>query len=522
MLSEHLKLLIKRESKEVLGRRYSNLWLLSLVLTAMFLSIAFSNGSLNYLSYKMNDPFTNWVNISNGYGSSNFGRFQTDIEDPAVQQHYGFSDVQADNQFSLSFVGSNGRIHLLQTRFFGSLSSDLVKAILSDDNVIEGCSIDFERLNDHSVGFIITEDVLHKLNYTNDNIPGYIDHQSPSAGADTLGIELIGDLFARAPVPVLGVVKRLPGNMDMIAARYFYEQYDDNMKFPFNLNNLAYQQSLIFFADETVGKDQLLEAARAAAPDSLRNSITIASDDYDSYAQLASWKPGEIFSIYIDDINLLPIDVVQGIAAGVNDTFKDKADVKRLYDYDDAEHHLQEHSFLSVNFSSLDSIRAFEAFAKDGYNVQIEMSQVNAKENFNAVSVMANILSWAMIIFSMVCIIMFIVNMLQSYFQKVKRNIGTFKAFGINSESLISVYSLIIGAIVAVAIIIALAIAWGTQGLLPYLGVMKDGTFNYLSLWNMKTVWSIVIVIIATLLTVRMVMGRLLHQTPGDLIYDRN
>lgn len=202
--------------------------------------------------------------------------------------------------------------------------------------------------------------------------------------------------------------------------------------------------------------------------------------------------------------------------------FEETADVKRIFDYDGSEHTLPEYDFLSVNFSSLDSIRAFEAFAKDGYNVQIEMSQVNAKENFNAVSVMANILSWAMIVFSMICIIMFIVNMLQSYFQKVKRNIGTFKAFGINSESLIGVYSLIIVAIVIVAIVIALAIAWGAQGLLPQLGVLKDGAFNYLSLWSMKTVWSIVIVVVATLLTVRFVMGRLLHSTPGDLIYDRN
>lgn len=522
MLSEHLKLLIKRESKEVLGRRYTNLWLLTLVLTAMFVSIAFSNGSLNYLSYKMNDPFTNWVNISNGYGSSQFGRFQTAIEDPTVQQHYGFSDVQADKQFSLSFVASDGRIHYLQNRFFGSLNSDLVKAILSEDNVVGGSAIDYNKLNDKTVGFIITEDVLHKLNYTSDNIPGYIDHLSPSSGADTLGVKLIDDLFALAPVPVLGVVKRLPGNMDMIAARYFFEQYNNDTKYTFDLNNKAYQQSLIFFADESVTKEDLLTAARDAAPDSLRNAISIAGDEYNSYAQLQSWKPGEIYSIYIDDINRLPIEVVQGIASGIEAKYSGSADVKRLYDYDGSEHTLPEYDFLSVNFSSLDSIRAFEAFAKDGYNVQIEMSQVNAKENFNAVSVMANILSWAMIVFSMICIIMFIVNMLQSYFQKVKRNIGTFKAFGINSESLIGVYSLIIVLIVVVAIVIALAIAWGAQALLPQLGVLKDGAFNYLSLWSMKTVWSMVIVVVATLLTVRFVMGRLLHSTPGDLIYDRN
>lgn len=521
MLSEHLQLLIKRESKEVLGKHYINLWLLTLVLTAMFISIAFSNGSLDYLSYKMNDPFTNWVNISNGYGSSEFSRFQSAIETPEIQQHYGFTDVQADKQFSLTFVGANGRQHYLQNRFFGSLNSDLVKAILSEDNVVGGCAMPFDRITDTTVGFIITEDVLRKLGYTPDNIPAYIDHLSPSEGADSLGVNLIDGQFALAPVPLLGVVKRLPGNMDMIAARYFFEQYNDDSKYPFDLNKIDYQRSLLFFADASVSEDDLLAAAVAAAPDSLKQAITIARDQYGSFRQIEAWKEGNIYALYIDNINTLPVQAVQEIAAGVATAYDGRADVKRIFDYDSSEHRLPEYDFLSVNFSSLDSIRAFEAYAKDGFNVQIEMSQVNAKENFNAVSVMANILSWAMIVFSMVCIIMFIINMLQSYFQKVKRNIGTFKAFGISSASLVSVYALIIVLIVVAATVISLCVSWIVQEVLPLLGVMKDGEFNYLSLWSLKTVWSTVIVIVATLATVKLVMGRLLHSTPGDLIYDR-
>lgn len=521
MIREYLRLLIKRESKEVLGRHYSNLWLLTLVLTAMFISIAFSNGSLIYLNYKMNDPFTNWVNISNGYGSSDFGRFQTAIEEPDVQQHYGFSDVQADKQFSLTFIGSDGRAHYLQNRFFGNINSALVQAILSEDNVVENCAIDFNVLPNDPLGFIITEDVLHKLHYTSGKAPAYIDHLSLSLGADTLGVKLIDGRFAAAPFPLLGVVKRLPGNVDMIASRYFFEQFNNDPLFPFDLNKEEYQKSLIFFADASVAKEALHAAAIEATPDSLKAGLSIVSDDYNSYEKLKSWKDGNIFTLSIDDNNV-PVEVIQGIAEGVIKAFEGKADVKRLFDYDGTEHILPEYDYISVNFSNLDSIRSFEAYAKDGFNVQIEMAQVNAKENFNAVSIMANILSWAMIIFSMVCIIMFIINMLQSYFQKVKRNLGTFKAFGINSQSLIGAYSLIIVLIVVAAIVFALILSWGTQELLPLFGIVKDGTFNYLSLWSMKTIWSIIIIVVATLVTVRLVMGKMLNCTPGDLIYDRN
>ena len=53
------------------------------------------------------------------------------------------------------------------------------------------------------------------------------------------------------------------------------------------------------------------------------------------------------------------------------------------------------------------------------------------------------------------------------------------------------------------------------------LGILKDGVFDYLSLWSFKTVASIVIIILASIYTVYAVMSKLLKATPGDLIYDR-
>ena len=149
------------------------------------------------------------------------------------------------------------------------------------------------------------------------------------------------------------------------------------------------------------------------------------------------------------------------------------------------------------------------------------MSQISAKENFNEVSVMANILSWTMIVFAIVCIILFIVNLLHSYFQKVKRNLGTFKAFGIGNYELISVYVLIMVAMVLVAVVLSLATTWAVQELLPVFGVLKDGTFDYLSLWSSKTFYSVLVIVFASVYTVYAVMGKLLKATPGDLIYDR-
>jgi hypothetical protein len=174
-----------------------------------------------------------------------------------------------------------------------------------------------------------------------------------------------------------------------------------------------------------------------------------------------------------------------------------------------------------VHFEDLDMLRDFEKYVYDEFEVKIEMAQINAKENFNAVSIMGNILSWGIIIFAIVCIILFIVNLLQSYFQKVRRNLGTFKAFGISSAKLISVYLLIMAAIVICALLMSLSFTWMLQGLMHICGILKDGVYDYLSLWSLKTAVAIIIIISSALFTVYAVMTGLLKATPGDLIYDR-
>ena len=166
-------------------------------------------------------------------------------------------------------------------------------------------------------------------------------------------------------------------------------------------------------------------------------------------------------------------------------------------------------------------LREFENYVRDTFNVKIDMSQINTKENFNAVSTMGNILSALIIVFAIVCIILFIVNLLQSYFQKIKRNLGTFKAFGISNRDLISVYVLIMAVIILAAITVSLSASWLVQGMLHVFGILKDGVFDYLSLWSGKTVCAVAVIILASIYTVYAVMQKLLKATPGDLIYDR-
>lgn len=509
---DFFKLFVKREGKVVLGRHFSNLWLLVCVLALTFLAIAFSNASLNYLSYKMNDPFINWVDIQNDYGEGDIEGLLDGLSDTTRQQEFHFVAYQVDYTNHYMFFGKdNSQIQYLNCRFFQSFADNpLLQAILGEDNVVNDASVGADRLRDDMIGVIITKDVVAKMGYA-DNFPAYVDLCRYSAGADTLGFDLYQG-FAHVPVPVIAVVKRLPKNMDIISTRFFYEQQRNDMTYPFNLNNKEYASSLFYYVPEGCDKDGMKEFLKSNSGDTC-----FVRDAY--LPQQTSFRDGTFMSLQGNGGSILP-ETVWKINADFMAKFGSEG-VRRVYDYAFSDYNLPQGSFISVQFNDLNRIRDFESFVKDTYKVKIEMSQINAKENFNAVSIMANILSWAIIVFSIICIILFIVNLLQSYFQKVKKNLGTFKAFGISNKELIGIYMLIMMGTIMAAMLVAIALIWSAQALLPLAGLMKDGAFNYLSLWNNKTFYSIAVILVGSAVTVFLVMKRLLAATPGDLIYDR-
>ena len=107
LFKEHLYLLMRRESRDVLGRRAINLWLLVLVLTATFLAISFSAGSMAYLDEKMNDPFTFWLNVYRESSSTNLSQVSDGLEKDSLKQRFMYDDVQTEIASSLDFFGKS-------------------------------------------------------------------------------------------------------------------------------------------------------------------------------------------------------------------------------------------------------------------------------------------------------------------------------------------------------------------------------------------------------------------------------
>ena len=521
---DYLKLFLRREGKVVLGKNFSNIWLLTAVLTATFLAIAFSNGSLLFLADKMKDPFINWVDIKNDNQNKAFSELEAELSSSSNADTYHYKDFEYGYEFSYFFFGKNDSDHeYLKCRFFGQLNTDLVSAILSQENVINNMAVaSIDDIPDNTIGVIITEKALNSLGY--DKAPAYIDLYSYSTGADTLGIATF-DNRGRAPLPVLGVVKRLPGNVDIISSSRFYQQNWNDVH-TFNLNKPRYAQSLCYFVPSDI---DLLEfetdletilKSKTAIPFKIDDEGFYPEDQF-SYKNHVPGNEREYASYIriVTDSEIIPYDVIKETNDAILTAYAEK-DVHRLYPYIYDQGFSSTGAYLSVHFNDLNAINDFQSFV-NGFGVEIEMSQINAKENFNSVRLMAGVLSWAMIVFAIICILLFIINLLQSYFQKVKRNIGTFKAFGISNRELISVYLIIMAVLVTVSTIISFLLVLLIQSMLPVLGIMKEGVYNYLSLFSFKTWCSILIIFASSFYTVYKLMSNMLKCTPGDLIYER-
>lgn len=518
--NDYFSLFVRREGKVVLGKSYSNLWLLVGVLVATFLAISFSNASLKYLRHKMDDPFINWVDIQRVFGKENeFNNLEIALESEELKEEYHFRKHQSDYIFNYFFCGSEGEnLRYFKIRFFRDFkNNDLVRSILDDDNVVNDWKIADDEwedyLDENTVGVIMTEETMRQLGYK--EAPSYVYHYIASDYADEFGFNLLPGGYTASPVPVLGVVKRLPGNVDMIANAYLYQQLENQYEHPFCMDRREYGETIRYYVPDEVDAEKFtahIEKILEKYPDS-----SYEVSDWFWLNEIKPFRSGQFISIEPDYPDF---EELRAINAEVLAKYADK-DIHRVFNNQFSHNPSNETSFLSVHFEDLDKIREFEEYVHKEFGIRIEMSQINAKENFNAVSTMANILSWAIIVFAIVCIILFIVNLLQSYFQKVKRNLGTFKAFGMGNYELISVYTLIMAATILVSILISLAAVWFAQGVLDLFNITRDGIFGYLSLWSGKTVSAVIVILFASIYTVYIVMNRLLRSTPGDLIYDR-
>ena len=499
------KLFFRKETKELQGKKRINFFILIVIFVVAILAVGFGSASLDYLSYKMEDPFINWIDIITGQttaqGKTPVKEF---IEQEENQKKYLFVDPQGNYVLSQYFRNiENEREMQLQGRSI-SANSAVMDKILDGNNLVVKRQI---SISDNDYGLIITYESLLKLGYT--DIPKFV---VASRGYDSISSQqmgVIGGIDGNYPIlfPVIAVVKQLPGMYSFLFTKRYLNEVSDFNTTPFDILSDSNNEKLLL-----VGKEEYLN--------------TIVNDDkllgYNCIIKkyLESWSE----ELYCLEINS---DEYSGnLILLYNELYRyllgKYPEIKRIYKFNDySPQTTRVPNYYSIQMTSLDSVQVFCEKLFEVCGIKLEMTSIEAKENFRFVQRMGNILSYIIIGMSVLFIGVFIYFLLSSHFQKIQRNLGTFKAFGISNKELSLIYMLIMSVMIVLAFVVAIISAELISLCISFgFGEIEVG-YDYVNIFVWQNLLLLIFVVIASIISTMIVSAIKLKHTPGDLIYNR-
>ncbi len=509
------KIFITNESKVLLGNNYVNFWILLSMLSITFLAIGFSNGSLDYLAEKMKDPFVNSVKVVVPTFSANrISDIVYDLnQDSLIKSTYHFKNLTGYYKYPLSFMkyGENNEAY----EFYGrtiNLSNPLMDKILASNNIFSGRSF----LSKEDVGIIVTKVFLNKLGY------------APNEKFINL-VEDYNGLPKNFPIPVIAVVKDLPDNANFVTTPYFYNliYYDIKNEGSLNFDN---SENLILFTMDTLIVYDLRKAVDTYLGINYKTLDYYVSSPSVSYLSV---RKGFKIMINFSDYNFNKISLIDSIFITLNNapelsefSFFQLYDIK-AYTISEQDEGYGAYDRISVNFNKLDKVKEFRSFFLKKSNLDIDMGQIESRENYNLVSSLTRILSVVLIGFSILSISLFLSNIFKRHLEKIKMNIGTFKAFGIDNKTLQLIYFKLVGGFIITVMFFSFIIA----SVIGYLGFIKtlfqllsinyDKNETYFHIFDKWTLFSVSSILVVCFFILYLIINKILIKTPGDLIYDR-
>jgi hypothetical protein len=500
------KLFTKREIQEINGKNRKNLIILISILFGTFMAIAISKGGIEYLGLKMNDPFVQNLDIEVPYSKSKEVEYiKTDLNQDSLKTRFQYDTVLAVLDYPRTF--RNNKKNEFRPARGQSMEpkSPILKQVLGGKNKIAGKN-DFQDNTD--CGIIVRKKFLDNFGYSPDAL--FVDMQMLRKTA--------GDYVV--PVPIIAVVNDLPGLSDFGFTSYFFKMLTLGQENPFDIE--GYRNVTIFAAtgektevlvirkiiEKYLKSDPLLKERGPLVEfslntDTYRNSYLL---DISFYPQFES--SDSLDGIYNKIINLPELkESSKLLHRYYRYSFPQNPEVNIAYDK------------ISVSFKVLTKVRLFEKFLLDKYALVVEMSKVKDKENFIAISILTVSMATMLLIFSIISVGLFIFNLLKTHLDRIKTNLGTFKAFGLSNRDLQSIYKGIVRRFYLRALIIAYGSATFMDILIVKLFFRELKVFH---LFSFYTLGSIIVIWAIVEWVFSQTSKTILVNTPGDLIYGRD
>ena len=157
-------------------------------------------------------------------------------------------------------------------------------------------------------------------------------------------------------------------------------------------------------------------------------------------------------------------------------------------------------------------------------SLEIDLSDVEAKENLSIFNGFAQLLSLALIVISLILIINYTGAILRLHINKNKKNLGTLTAFGYKNSTITSLYLKITATILSLSFFLSYMVVWplGHLGFNAFLSITDlDKSLADVSFAHWPLYYSIPLFVLLPLAIVSVRIRKQLKATPGDLVYDR-
>lgn len=488
-----IKIFAYPELKSILKRIWLLLFLLIVVIAALW-SIGFSNGTLTFLKAKMDNPFIKFVSVVLPHNFDDKNDYKGDLDNINNKQQFGYNNYNLIPTYYPNFRGINGKEPAGYMRMINT-DDEIYKFIMSASNMV--LTPNAVSLKDATWSCIVTESYLNKLGY--DNL----------TNAPFINYILKGDTDTYVPIAVSAIVKQLPDNHDLFVSEnlFFSIRGDFGSNNPLEITNEVHKSYVSAFIQTDKDVETIKVELEKLGLD------YVPSDDKPSYVN------GIVIKSLADP--LIDFDILKSKL--------EKYKVWRYFDYNKVGKNPIiniDPDKLIINFSSLDSVRSFQAYLLEKHKLKIDLNTVEAKENFNLFDKINSILSLVLSSFSILLIIYVITSMMFEHIEKNKKNLGTLKAFGLSNSSIIVLYSMISLVVIIIVFVIGYLIAELLGGAvsnyvlhLYQLNIAKDSSIFILNFDLNLVSWFILFPLFSTALFIAI---KLHNKTPGDLIYERD
>lgn len=497
MTSGYNKIYFNREFNSLSGTRNRNIIILSIMLFLTLTALAYAIGGIEKLKEKMENPFSNWIELPIPHDK------QTDAYDLMSF----FEEKEHRDSFNISSLSP----HIIIYRELLSLSSKkantvkirsiheqskLRQEILIPSNIFSNKY--YLDQKDYACGIIIKKACFDNLAIPVS--PDYLYIPVIEEGATYRNVYYL---------PIIAIVQDLPDNADAIISNHLSKLFMDDW------------ESSSFISIGSINKINMLfdgdrsELERIINDDfPLLDSLNVSIQAYDVEEYLFGTNT-LLVKVYLDQ----PIPFNQRNSL-TNEMVASDLRFKSYTEYacDVGEKlEIKKPYYLAFNFSKLDKVAALKTFLKNRFDFEIPMGKIKDKENYYTVGLLTFIISILLFSFGLISIILFVQNLLRSHLEKIKKNIGTLKAFGVDNQTTQRMYLRIIIFFISICTLIALIASLIFLIINNYVLKIEIPVL----LLDYRILLAIIVLYISSLFTAIQVIKSTLQKSPGDLIYNR-